>query len=180
MRYLTLYPKTTLIAPQQAIDELLALPNANKVNAQLKPVKLAFKDAPIEININGLLVEAVRIPHSGWPSRADVENIVFRVTLQDADNQALTIMHMGDADANDDHYLPYKSHWQARKSDIAFPPYWFFLSMEGNYILDDLINAQQKVGVHVPLVVPKQLKKTGKDFFSKPGEQRIINLEHKH
>jgi hypothetical protein len=56
----------------------------------------------------------VRIPHAGWPGRADIENLVFRVTLK-SQSESVTVMHMGDAD--DNHYLPYKSHWQKRISD---------------------------------------------------------------
>lgn len=175
LRYLIKYPHTKFVAPQQAVDELLALPNANKVKPQLRPINLAYNDPAKQIEVDGLIFEGVRIPHAGWPSRANIENIVFRVTLKDSENRLLTVMHMGDADADDNHYLPYKLHWQSRESDVAFPPYWFFYSMEGNYILDDLINAKQHVGVHVPVVVPKELKKTGKDYFSKPGEQRHIN-----
>ena len=49
------------------------------------------------IEFGPLLVEAVRIPHSGWPDhRADVENIVFRVTL----DKETTVMHFGDADVD--------------------------------------------------------------------------------
>ncbi|MDT0596374.1 MBL fold metallo-hydrolase [Glaciecola petra] len=182
LRYLSLYPKTKLVAPQQAIDELRALTGADKVSSQLYEVKLAFNQAPQQIELGEMVFEGVRIPHAGWPGRADIENIVFRVTLSnteaDKKNENITVMHMGDADANDDHYLPFKAHWQSRETDLAFPPYWFFYQLEGNYILDELINAKQHVGVHVPMQVPKRLKETGKDYFSKSGEQRTIKHEH--
>ena len=47
-------------------------------------VNLGFNDSPVTFRNNDLLVEAVRIPHSGWPNRMlDVENIAWRVTLND-------------------------------------------------------------------------------------------------
>ena len=74
-----------------------------------------------------LVIEAVRIPHSGWPDRQQqVENIAFRVTL-DAET---TVVHLGDADASDAHFAHDGAYWRRRRTDVAFPPYWFFLSDE--------------------------------------------------
>ena len=70
------------------------------------------------------MIDAVRIPHAGWPSRADIENLVFRVPLKNQ-GTSVTVMHLGDADPDADHYLQYKDHWQQRVSDTALPPYWF-------------------------------------------------------
>jgi L-ascorbate metabolism protein UlaG (beta-lactamase superfamily) len=178
LAYLSRYKDTHLIAPQQAIDQLTALPGADDISAQLTGIKLAFNDAPKNIEVSDLIVEAVRIPHAGWPSRADIENIVFRITLpkEAAQNKPpFSVIHMGDADPDDNHYLPYKSHWQARKTDVAFPPYWFYSSLEGNYILEELINTKQSVGIHVPMKVPKLLQQSDKDYFSRSGETRVFN-----
>lgn len=177
LEYLQKYKNTQLIAPQQAIDQLLVLQGVDDIKPQLTGVKMAFNEAPKNIEVAELLIEAVRIPHAGWPSRANIENIVFRITLGDADvksDASLSVMHMGDADPDDNHYLPYKSHWQARKTDVAFPPYWFFSSLEGNYILDELVNADRTIGIHVPMKVPKLLKESGKDYFSVPRETRRL------
>lgn len=180
LKYLQKYKDTQLIAPKQAIDQLLVLHGADEIKQQLTGVKLAFNEAPKNLQVAGLIVEAVRIPHAGWPSRADIENIVFRITLGKADLKSdtpLSVMHMGDADPDDNHYLPYKSHWQARKTDVAFPPYWFYSSLEGNYILEELINAKRSIGIHVPMKVPKLLKDSGKDYFSVPGETRSLRFK---
>lgn len=178
LRYLKDYPNTKLVGPSQAINELRALKGAQLVEDQLKGIHLGFNDAPKSVEVAGLLIEAVRIPHAGWPNRADIENMVFRVTLQDP-KLPLTVMHMGDADPDYDHYLPYKEHWQARKTHTNFPPYWFYYSLEGKDIIDSLLNTQHSIGVHVPVKVPKELIDTGEDFFSKPGESRILKHEHK-
>ncbi|MFT4937589.1 MAG: ribonuclease BN (tRNA processing enzyme) [Paraglaciecola sp.] len=175
LSYLQAFPDTKLVAPQQAVDALSELDNSQAIMPQVLSVKLALGDKPIQILVGEITVEAVRIPHAGWPGRADVENLIFRVALDDN----LTVMHMGDADANDDHFLPYKTFWQERESDTAFPPYWFFSSAEGNDILDIIINAREHIGVHVPIVVPTSLKKGSKDYFSKPGEKRNVSHQHK-
>lgn len=177
LEYLLRYPDTLLVAPEQAIVELQQLPGAENISKQLVSVKLDFNDPPKTLNIAGFIFEAVRIPHAGWPGRADIQNIVWRVTFKNNDSP-VTIMHMGDADPNDDHYIPYKKHWQSRQTDTAFPPYWFYSSAEGEDILSDIINAKHSIGIHVPMDVPKQLKAMDKDYFSKPGESRKVVHQH--
>jgi L-ascorbate metabolism protein UlaG (beta-lactamase superfamily) len=173
LKYLLNYSKTVLIAPLQAVTKLRDLPDAQAISSQVVSVSLALNDPAKKLQVAGLQIEVVRIPHAGWPGRAEVENMVFRVTLED-ENTPVTIMHMGDADPDDDHYLPHKEHWQSRKSDLVLPPYWFYFSAEGNDILNDIINAKHSIGIHVPTDVPTQLKNSSKDYFSKPTQTRVI------
>jgi L-ascorbate metabolism protein UlaG (beta-lactamase superfamily) len=179
LKYLQKHPNTQLIAPEQAVSELIALAGANQILSQITSVKLAFNQAPETLEVTGLLIDAVRIPHAGWPGRANIENLVFRVTLKNQDT-LVTVMHMGDADPNDDHYLPYKDHWQKRVTDTALPPYWFYFSAEGRDILNDILNVKKSIGIHVPIHIPSQLKSTGQDYFSEPGEMRSVGESHKH
>jgi len=179
LKYLQKYPSTQLIAPQQAVTELMALPGAKQILPQVSSVKLAFNQAPKTIELPGLVIDAVRIPHAGWPSRAEVENLVFRVTLTNQ-GTSTTVMHMGDADPDDDHFLPYQDHWQKRASDAALPPYWFYFSAEGRDILTNIINVKKSIGIHVPIEIPNQLKSSDHDYFSKPGEIRKLDESHKH
>ena len=52
------------------------------VAARVHAIPLAYQDAPVTLEQGSLVVEAVRIPHSGWPTRQQqVENMAFRVTL---------------------------------------------------------------------------------------------------
>jgi len=177
LKYLTLHQQVQVIAPQQAIDKLTALSefslNADKLMPRIHGVALGYGDLAWSKQIGHTNISAVRIPHSGWPSRANIENIVFRVTLADGD----TVMHMGDADPDDDHYLPYKEYWNQQVTDTAFPPYWFFYSAEGRDILNEIINAKQHIGVHVPVEIPKRLIRSKQLYFSKPGQ--LMNI-HKH
>lgn len=168
--YLIQHKEVVLFAPSQAVNELIALNTDNGLTDRVFAFNLKFGDEPKHISKGELLVEAVRIPHAGWPSRVNVENLVFRVTLEDK----LTVMHMGDADPNNKHYVPFFTHWQERITHMAFPPYWFFTSEQGNAILRNTINAENHIGVHVPIKVPSALITSKKDFFSKPGEKRTI------
>ena len=174
LKFLKAHPKTKLIAPQQAIDKLSALKDSQSVLKQTIAIKLNRGDAPKTLTLDNLLIEAVRIPHAGWPGRAEISNLVFRVTL----DKNVTIMHMGDADPNDEHFKPYKDYWQKNLTNTVFPPYWFFTSKDGQIILDERINAEKHIGMHVPVKVPKDLEMTGEMYFSKPSEHKSIG--HKH
>jgi len=177
LRFLQAHPKTQLLAPKQAIDKITALASQKQLE-QLKPqltaIELKYKDKAQSFAMKKLLVEVVRIPHAGWPSRADVSNLVFRVTL----DKTLTVMHMGDADPNDIHFKPYKDYWLKNTTNTAFPPYWFFTSEDGQIILEERINTETSIGIHVPKKAPFSLIMTGEKFYSKSGETTVLG--HKH
>ncbi len=169
-RFLKAHTAVQLIAPAQAVAQIedLAAIDPGRLHA-LDPV---YGEGPERIELAGLSIEALRIPHAGWPARAEVVNLVYRVQ---ADGGA-TVMHLGDADPDDAHFAPWHDHWQALRTDLAFPPYWFFLSPDGRAILQQRINATQSIGVHVPVQVPPELTATGADFLQRPGEQRELPL----
>ena len=105
----------------------------------------------------------------------DVQNIVFRVTLDDR----VTAMHLGDADTVDGHFAPHSRFWTERATDLALPPYWFFLNEEGRQIVATRLQARYTIGVHVPAEVsddpdqrPEELQ--GFDIFTRPTETRKI------
>ncbi|MEO1038830.1 MAG: MBL fold metallo-hydrolase [Pseudomonadota bacterium] len=169
--YLAAHPDVTLYAPEEAIG-IMRSENTltDAIIGQIEAVALAFGDAPVRLETGDLIVEAVRIPHAGWPQRASVENLVWRVTL----DEGVTVMHLGDADPDDSHFAPHDDHWRARETDMAFPPYWFFGSAEGIRIVDQRLNTREAVGVHVPMAVPAELTASGRDAFILPGETRVI------
>jgi L-ascorbate metabolism protein UlaG (beta-lactamase superfamily) len=178
VKYLLKFKQVKLVASKQAIDKVrdyLKPIDESIKKERLIAIDLAFGDLPWQYSVGELTIDAVRIPHAGWPSRADVENLIFRVSI----NDSVTIMHMGDADPDDNHYLPYKSFWQKKVTDYNFPPYWFFFSAEGKDILDNIIAAKHNVGIHVPMKLPKQLVDSGRDYFSKPEQTKQLTKDSK-
>ncbi|MEZ5470649.1 MAG: MBL fold metallo-hydrolase [Marinicella sp.] len=174
-RYLLSFPQVQLFGPTQAIDQIKDLDQAKKLSKQLHPITLAYKDPAKKLEMKNLYIDVVRIPHSGWPNnRADVSNLLYRVTLDDS----VTVIHMGDADPNDVHFYPYDDLWKSRQTDISFPPYWFYMSAFGPGIIENGLNTRESIGIHVPVEVPEALTNSGKQYFSKPGEKKV--LAHKH
>ena len=171
--YLTSNSDVRLVAPKQALDMMQADANWDEaLHERMTILDMQAGDAPETISIGEIKATAVRIPHAGWPApaRAAVQNMVYRVTL----GEGATIMHMGDADPRRQHYIPHRDHWAERRTDTAFPPYWFLTSMQGRNILSDDMNVAKSIGIHVPIEVPADLKESGQDYFSKSGETREI------
>lgn len=176
MQFLQRWPTVELYAPQQAVAALLAVEDApsESLLERVHSIELERDSAAVQLDMNGLLVEAVRIAHGGWPNRhADVVNIVFRVTL----DNATTVMHLGDADAGREHYAPHEAFWQARTTELSLVPVWLMLTDKGRYVLDEHVDAKHVIGVHVYKSIPDEPEKRpanfeGLDIFTQPGETR--------
>jgi L-ascorbate metabolism protein UlaG (beta-lactamase superfamily) len=177
LRLLEARPELRLYAPAQAVAGMREIGAArlDAVMTRVNAIALQYRDAPVSLQYGTLLVEAVRVPHSGWPGRQQqVENIAFRVTL-DAET---TVVHLGDADASDAHFAHDSDYWR-RRTDVAFPPYWFFLSDEGRQVLEQRIAPARSIGMHVPADVPsrpadREAGLRGAELFTEPGEVRVI------
>ncbi len=171
--YLTSNPDVRLVAPKQALEMMQADKSWDEtLQSRMTIIDMEAGDAAKDITIGDIKASAVRIPHAGWPApkRAAVQNMVYRVTLDDG----VTVIHMGDADPRRQHFIPHKTHWEAKRTDTAFPPYWFLTSAAGRYILENEMNVAKSIGIHVPLEIPDDLKNSGQDYFSESGETREL------
>jgi L-ascorbate metabolism protein UlaG (beta-lactamase superfamily) len=176
MQFLNEWPAVNLYAPRQAVDAMLSMdevPGEVLLN-RVHGLALEHDSAAVSLEMDGLLIEAVRIAHGGWPDRnAEVENIVFRVTL----DNATTVMHLGDADASKELYAPHESHWRARETDLALVPVWVMLTDKGRFVLQEHIDAEHEIGIHVYKSVPDEPENRpsafeGLDIFTRSGEIR--------
>jgi L-ascorbate metabolism protein UlaG (beta-lactamase superfamily) len=180
LRLLKARGEIRLYAPAQAVAEMRRVPGeedgeSEDVFSRVTEIRLEYKDAPIVIETSGLVVEAVRIPHTGWPERqAGVENIAYRVTL----DESTTVAHLGDADTSDVHFAPDASYWARRPLDMAFPPYWYFQSEDGRRVLETRLKPRHAVGIHVPVELTSPAQRPPElaeyDLFVTPGETRDI------
>lgn len=179
LQFLNAHADIELYAPQQAVAALRATAGvaSDAVFERVHSIALQTGDAASNFTTGELLIEAIRLPHSGWPDRhSDIENIVFRVTLDDA----TTVMHFGDVAARDEHYAQYADHWNRRHTDLALPPAWLLLTPHGRRVLTERIRATHAIGIHVYSRIPddaedRPAEYRGVDLFTRPGETRDIS-----
>ena len=91
-----------------------------------------------------------------------------------------TVVHLGDADKGKEHYEPHREYWAARKTRLAFAPVWLFLTEPGKHVLDEYVDAQHAIGIHVDHRVPDDYEDRPErfqaiDLFAQPGEIRIYD-----
>jgi L-ascorbate metabolism protein UlaG (beta-lactamase superfamily) len=168
------HPEARLYAPAQAVAEMRRLAASElTIFDRVVGLDLEYGDRPVNIRYGALVIDAIHIPHSGWPTaRTEVQNIAFRVTLEDTS----TVLHLGDADPRLVHFSSNDEYWDERTVDLALPPYWFFASDDGNAILEDRLDVRNAIGIHVPASfsdsanIPPEIR--GSDLFTRPGESR--------
>ena len=179
--YLRKWPTVEAFAPQQAVDVLLAAESTidEAVLHRIHGLTLDTGSESAAIDANGLEIEAVYVPHAGWPGRhTETDNLIFRVSL----DSATTVVHMGDADKNRAHYDAHGEFWQERQTQLAFAPVWLFLTDQGRYILEEYVDADHAIGVHVDNRVADEPDERpgnfeGLDLFTQPGETREFDLQ---
>ena len=133
-------------------------------------------DEPKHFHVGELDIDVVAIPHAGGPSRADVQNLSWRVTLDDE----TTVVHFGDAGTNKVDFDRHGEHFKAKRANAAFPPYWFYGNEEGEAIMRSHFHADKVIGIHVPAAAMDNgdawRKQAGGDLFTDPGETRMLDM----
>lgn len=161
-----------VIAPEPAVEAMQGHKLWQASFAErITPVALKNGDAPLTFEIAGANVEALRTPHAGWPDRhSAVHNITYRVSGSDG----ARIMHLGDADPAEEHFAPHSEFFQAKRTGLAMVPFWFLNANVPANRIDQTLNTQSAVGIHVPAKTPQWLIDSGKTYFSEPGKMLEI------
>ena len=173
-------PELKLYAPEQAVKAMHSMSFIEDIRDRIVSISLEVGDQPLHFQESGFDIGVSRIPHSGWPERmTNIENLAFRVTL----GSSATVLHLGDADTKDHHYEPHSAYWAERSIDLAMPPYWYFSSKNGQYVLENRLKPTTAVGIHVPESIsdnpderPEELK--GRKLFTRPGEKLVFSHSH--
>lgn len=166
-----------LYAPRQAVDAMRAVEHSDtELFDRVQAIDLNYGDPPAKFSMPGLRIGAVRIPHAGWPERmANVQNLAWRITFDNGP----TVLHLGDADTRPAHFTRDAGYWGTHRANIAFPPYWYFLSPSGLEVLRDYLKPLLAIGIHVPVDVRQSAGRRSPpldhvDLFTTPGETRSI------
>jgi len=172
--YLATQSRLILVAPWQAVIEMRAADGWDDAfETRIRALPFLGSPQVLQIEADGvadaITVETVHIPHAGGPGRSHIQNMAYRVTL----NGAATVMHMGDATPDAAIYETHAGHFQARRTDTAFPPYWLISQHGGDWVREQ-VNADTIIGVHVPINIPGSVSASREDHFTQAGETRPI------
>ena len=170
--YMRAHPNVRLYAGIDVVGAIRAADaSSDPLMQRVTAVHAAPGSPPAKYDVGGLAIEAFPIPHNG---NGPIPNYAFRVTI----DGATTVMHLGDADDEDRHYAPYQADFDAKRTHVAFPPYWMLMSESGKRVLQQRIRPLKSVGIHVDAEERKHpdqtRKEVGADLFIEPGETRTI------
>ncbi|WP_300531481.1 MBL fold metallo-hydrolase [Maricaulis sp.] len=169
--YLAAHRDVILVAPFQArLDMRQAAGWSETFEARLRIMPFVAEPQALSLAGGAIEVTAVHIPHAGGAQRAHIQNMAYRVTL----NTEATVMHLGDATPDTPIYDTHAAHFEARRTDRAFPPYWLIGRWGGNETRARL-NADEITGIHLPMLAPSWLSQTGEDYFTAPGQTRGLH-----
>ncbi len=165
-------PQLTLVLPQPGLDQLREGEDWDAAFEQrVRGIALENGEASEPFEIGGATIDAFRSPHSGWPDRhANVHNITFRVSVPGKAGSVSRVMHLGDADPASEHYEALKDLLEAKRTGLAIVPFWFTGRDDVDKIIDETLNSESMVAVHVPVNVPKALEEGEWTYFSQAGQ----------
>jgi len=170
--YMRQHPDVRLYAGIDVVGAIRAADaSSDPLMQRVTQVRVSPGGPPAHFHAPGLDIDVFLIEHSpGNPA----PNHAFRVTLDDA----VTVMHFGDADDVDQSFAPYQSAFDGKKINLALPPFWFLMSEAGKRILQQRIRADRTIGIHVDAEEKKHPEQTrkevGADLLIVPGETRSI------
>ncbi|MCB1635991.1 MAG: hypothetical protein KDI51_15490, partial [Xanthomonadales bacterium] len=173
IEYLRAHPQVPLYGSSQTRAAIVEVVGADDpVLQRVVAVDISPTDPPKQLELDGLIIEVVAIPHAG--NRPEIENLSWRVTL----DEETTVTHFGDAATVAEDFDRHAEHFAARRSQAAFPPHWFFEDPQGRAIMAQHFNAEQIIGIHVPAAAAGKgdavRAQLGGDLFTDPGESREL------
>ena len=171
-RMLAEQPELRLFAPQLAIDRMAEDAAWDDSFAE-RTVGISLENGQAweGATVEGFSVDAFRSPHNGWPDRHfSTHNITFRVSAPAGEGVVGRVMHLGDADPASEHYVALSEFLSAKRSSLAMVPFWFYQSPQLGELVDQTLNAQMPVAMHVPVRVPAYLCAGELPYFSEVGE----------
>lgn len=180
-RMMASQPQLQVVAPAQGIESLRKHANWQaSFEDRVTVISLENGAAVQGIELpgaKGAVIEAFRSPHAGWPDRhAATHNITFRVSVTGSEGRAARVMHLGDADPAAEHYAALSEFLAAKRTGLAMVPFWFYREGDVDTIIDQTLNAQVPVAIHVPANTPPFLEKGELQYFSGVGQVLEIPL----
>ena len=113
VEYLNQNDHVKLFAATQVVEKIMEV--EPKLKQRLVAIDLAPGDVPLDFVEPPFKISVVAIPHAGGERTKDIQNLSFRVSIDDSK----TMVHLGDAGANLSVFNPLRGFFST--VDVAFP-----------------------------------------------------------
>lgn len=179
--YLLLNPEVQVIVPAQALDAMqqFASGQESAMLERITALNLSHYGSPMQQQVGDMLVEILRIPHSGWPDEnRSTQNLVYRVTFKNG----ISVVHLGDSAGQEALFARFNEFWPRRTNHLVLAPVWLMQQSEGLAILQGQLSTVRTLGMHVPAAIPEQddlraREYRGLELLVTPGQTLVIGGE---
>ena len=145
-----------LVSPQEVVNAMKReFAGYNRIRAQIREVTPAWKQRQ-SLQENGVGIDVLGLRHGGEEARA-VQNLGYVVHLG-----GWKLLHVGDADATEENHRNF--HLEREGIDVAFLPFWYLLTADGQRVVRTYIRPKHIIAVHIPNASASELQKAFMDI----------------
>jgi L-ascorbate metabolism protein UlaG (beta-lactamase superfamily) len=145
-----------LVSSQQVVNSMRRdFAGYDRIRSQIREVTPAWKQRQ-GLQVNGVGIDVLGLRHGGEEFHA-VQNLGYVVRLG-----SWTLLHVGDADATEENLRSF--NLQQEGIDVAFLPFWYLMTPEGQALVREHIRPKHIIAVHIPRASASELEKPSRDI----------------
>jgi L-ascorbate metabolism protein UlaG (beta-lactamase superfamily) len=145
-----------LVSSRQVVNSMRSdFAGYDRIRSQVREVTPPWKQRQ-SLQVNGVGIDVLGLRHGGEEFQS-VQNLGYVVRLGH-----WTLLHVGDADATEENFGSF--NLQQEGIDVAFLPFWYLLTHEGQALVREYIRPKHIIAVHIPHASASELQKTSRDI----------------
>jgi len=145
-----------LVSSRQVVNSMRSdFAGYDRIGSQVHEVTPLWKQRQ-SLRVNGVGIEVLGLRHGGEEFHA-VQNLGYVVHLG-----RWTLLHVGDADATEENLRSF--NLQQEGIDVAFLPFWYLMTPEGQALVREHIRPKHIIAVHIPHASVSELHKATADI----------------
>ena len=157
-----------LVSSQQVVNAVRRnFAGYDRISSQIREVTPAWKQRQT-LQVGGVGIDVLGLRHGGEEFHA-VQNLGYVVRLGH-----WTLLHVGDADATEENFKSF--NLQREGIDVAFLPFWFLMTPEGQALVREYVRPKHIIAVHVPSASRSELKKAFHDIKALFPDSTIFSV----
>jgi L-ascorbate metabolism protein UlaG (beta-lactamase superfamily) len=157
-----------LVSSQQVVNAVRRdFAGYDRIRSQIHQVTPAWKQRQT-LQVDGIVIDVLGLQHGGEEFHA-VQNLGYVVRLGH-----WTLLHVGDADATEENFKSF--NLQKEGIDVAFLPFWFLMTPEGQALVREYVRPKHIIAVHIPRASTSELEKAFHDIKALFPDSTIFSI----